>query len=87
MLLFILVEKLLLVFTHIGSGEEVAEVDGGASDMGVDRIGEVGGRDSEGQASGMFGACFKVVSLARVGARDQGSNMELMEVWRMAEGN
>ena len=44
--------------THIegitlGAGEEVDEVAGGASGMGMDGIGEVGNRASEGQAAGV----------------------------------
>ena len=58
-------------FTHIegitqGAGEEVDEVAGGASSMGVDRICEIGDRASEGQAAG---AGFTAGSLARKGAR------------------
>ena len=37
----------------LGAGEEVDEVAGGASGMGVDRIGEVGVQASEGQAVGL----------------------------------
>ena len=71
---FILVDKLIR-FIHIesftlGAGEEVDEVCGGASGMGVDMIGEVGGRASEGQAAGVYGTGFTARSLARVGARD-----------------
>ena len=46
------------VFNH--TGEEVDEVAGGASGMGVDRISEVGDRANEGLAAG---------SLARKGTR------------------
>ena len=58
----ILVDK-LFSFSHIdgitlGAGEEVDEVGGGASDMGVDRISEVDDRASEGQAAGVYGAGF-----------------------------
>ena len=65
---FILVDKL---FSHIegiilGEGKKVDEVAGGASGMGVDRIGEVG----EGQAVRGYGAGFTAGSLARVGTRD-----------------
>jgi hypothetical protein len=47
----------VLSFPHIegitlGAGEEVDEVAGGASGMGVDRLGEVGNRASEGQLVG-----------------------------------
>ena len=48
------------------AGEEVA---GGAGGMGVDGIGEVGERASEGQAAGVYGAGFTVGSLAGKGAR------------------
>ena len=87
-------------FPHIegitlGAGEEVDEVAGGASGMGVDGIGEVGGWASEGQAAGMYGAGFTAGSLAGKGARDgmRGTgnkvsfDKELMEVGRMAEGD
>ena len=52
-------------FSHIegitlGAFEEVDEVAGGASGMGVDRIGEVCDRTS-GQAAGVYGAGFTVV--------------------------
>ena len=55
--------------THIegitlGAGEEVGEVAGGASGMGVDRIAEVGDRASEGQAAGVYGAGFTAGSIA-----------------------
>ena len=54
---FILVDRLIFSFPHIegitlDAGEEVDEVAGGANGMGVDRIGEVGERTSEGQALG-----------------------------------
>ena len=47
---FILVERLILIWTQItfGADEEVDEVAGGASGKGVDRIGKVGDRASEG---------------------------------------
>ena len=61
----------------------------------MDRIGEVGDRASEGQAAGMYGAGFTSGSLAgkeaRGGTRGTGNKVsfdnELMEVWRMAEGD
>jgi hypothetical protein len=53
----------------MGAGEEVDEVAGGASGMGVDRIGEVGDRAIRGQAVGVYGAGFTVGSLTRKGAR------------------
>ena len=37
----------------LGAGEEVDEVAGGADGMGVDGIGELGDRASEGQAAGV----------------------------------
>ena len=49
----------------LGAGE----VAGGAGGMGVDGIGEVGDRASEGQAAGVYGAGFTVGSLAGKGAR------------------
>ena len=49
----------------LGAAEEVDELAGGASGMGVDGIGEVGDRASEGQATGVYGAGFIVESLAR----------------------
>jgi hypothetical protein len=47
--------QIIFSFTHIegitlGTGEEVDEVAGGASGMGLDRISEVGDRVSERQA-------------------------------------
>ena len=48
----------------LGAGEFA----GGDSDMGLDRIGEIGDRASEGQAAGVYGAGFTAGSLARVGA-------------------
>ena len=50
-------------FTHIkgntlGTGEEVEEVTSG---MGVDRIGEIGDRPSEGQAARMYEKGFTAV--------------------------
>ena len=61
-------------FIHIedntlGAGKEVDEVAGGASGMSVNRIDEIGDRDSKGQVAGMYGAGFTVGSLARKGAR------------------
>ena len=78
----------------LGAGEKVDEVAGGASGMGVDRIGEVGNRASQGQAAGVYGAGFTVGSLARKVARGRlrgttkkvCSDKELTEVGRMAEG-
>ena len=63
--------------------------------MGVDGIGEVGDRASEGPASGVYGAGFIAGSLtgkgARVGNKGTGkkvsSDKELLEVGRMAEGD
>ena len=59
--------------------------------MGVDRIGEVGDREREGQVAGVYGAGFTAGSLAGNGARggtgDKVSiDKELMEVGRVAEG-
>ena len=48
----------------LSAGDEVDEVAGGAGGMGVDRIGEVGDRASEGQAAGVYGAGFTAGSLA-----------------------
>ena len=48
----------------LGAGEEVDEVAGGASNMCVDRIGQV--IASEGQAAGVCGASFTLRSLAKV---------------------
>ena len=46
-------------FSHIeGAGEEVDKVAGGAIGVGVDRIGEIGNRASEGQAAGVNGEGF-----------------------------
>ena len=63
--------------------------------MGVDGIGEVGDRASEGQAAGVYGAGFAAGSLsgkgARGGTRWMGNKVifdkELMEFRRMAEGD
>ena len=60
----------------------------------IGQIGEVGDRDSEGQAAGVYGAGFTAGSLAgkvaRIGTRGTGnkigSDKELM-VGRMAEGD
>jgi hypothetical protein len=46
----------------LGAGEEVDEVVGGASGMGVDGIGKVGDWASEGQATGVYGAGFTVLT-------------------------
>ena len=48
----------------LGASEEVDKVAGGASGMGVDGIGEVGDRASEGQAAGVYGAGFTAGSMA-----------------------
>ena len=48
----------------LGAGEEVDEVAGGARGMGVDGIGEVGDRASEGQAARVYGAGFTAGSMA-----------------------
>jgi hypothetical protein len=77
------------------AGEEVDEVAGGASGMGVDRIGEVGDRASEGNAAGVYGTGFTEGSLARKAARGGtrgtgnkvSSDKELTEVGRMWEGD
>ena len=61
--------------------------------QGVDRIGEVGDRASEGQATGVYGAGFTAGSLARKRARGKmretgnkvSSDKELTDVGRMAE--
>ena len=53
----------------LGAGEEVDEVAGGASGMVVDRIDEVGNQASEGQADGVYGACFTAGSLEGKGDR------------------
>ena len=50
-------------FAHIegitlGTGEEVDEVAGGPSGMGVDGIGELGDRTRERQVTGVYGAGF-----------------------------
>ena len=62
--------KTIFGVTHIegitlGASEEVDEVAGGASAMGVDKIGEVGDMASEGQAAGVYVAGFTAGSLAR----------------------
>ena len=47
-------------------GKEVDDIAQGAGGMGVDGIGEVGDRASEGQAAGVYGTGFTAGSLARV---------------------
>ena len=87
-------------FSHIegitlGSVEEVDEVAGGASCMGVDRVGEVGDRTSEGQAAEVYGTGFTAGSLAGKGTRcwtrrkgnKVSSDKVLTEVGRMVEGD
>ena len=59
-----------IVGITLSAGEEVDEVAGGAGGMGLDGIGEVGDRASEGQAAGVYGAGLTVGSLAGKGARD-----------------
>ena len=61
-------------FIHIegitlGTGEEVVEVAERASCMGMDRVGEVVDRTSEGHAAGVYGTDFTARSLERVGQR------------------
>ena len=92
-------DRLVFGLSHIegitlGAGEEVDEVAGGAGGVGVDRIGEVGDRASEGQVAGVYGAGFTTGSLAGKGAkggtRGTGNNVsfeELMKIGRMAEGD
>ena len=83
---------LFLVSPILGAGEEVDEVAGGASGMGVNTI---GGRASEGQVARVYGAGFTVGCLARKGARGgmRGTgnkvscDKEFTEVGRMAEGD
>ena len=73
----------------------VDKVAGSASGMGVDRIGEIGDRASEGQCAGVYGAGFTVGSQTRKGARGGtrgtekkvSSDKKLTEVGRMAEGD
>jgi hypothetical protein len=72
---FILVDKTIFSLHHIegitlDAGEQVDEVAGGASSMGVDRIDEVGDWASEGQAAGLYGVHFTAGSLAGKGVRD-----------------
>ena len=50
-------------------GEEVDEAAGGASDLGMDRMGEVGNWACEGHVAGVYGASFIAGSLARKGNR------------------
>ena len=65
--------------------------------MGVDRIGEVGDRATEGQIAGVYGAGLTVGPLARKGARSGqsgtgnkvSSDKELTELggwWKVIEG-
>ena len=77
----------------LGAGEEVDEVAGGAGGVGVDKIGEVGDRASEGQAAEVYGTSFTAESLASKGARGElrgtgnkvSSDKGLTKVGRMAE--
>ena len=82
-------------FTHIESipldaGEKVDEIAEGTSDMDVDKVSEIGGRASEGQAAWMYGTSFAARALARVGTRNGkwvqgitvGSDEEFTEVRR-----
>ena len=55
----------------MGADEEVDEVAGGASSMGVDRVGKLGAKASEGQAAGVYGTYFTAGPLTGVGARDR----------------
>ena len=48
----------------LGVGDDVDEIAGEASGMGVDRIGKVGDQASEGQAAGVCGAGFTAGSMA-----------------------
>ena len=61
--------------------------------QGVDRIGEIGDRASEGQATGVYGTGFTTISLARKGARsglmgtgNVSSDKELTEVTEAGQG-
>ena len=68
-------------------GEEIDKVAGGASCMGVDRIGEVGERANEEQVAGMYGQVLQVglwQGWDEVGGIKVRSDKELMEVGRMA---
>ena len=64
----------------LGTGEDIDEVARGATGMGMDRIGEVGDRTSEGQAAAVNGTEFTVGSLAMVGIinRMQGQGSRLV---------
>ena len=93
----ILVDKLFLDSPHtegitLGVDEEVYKVAGGASGMGVDRIGEVDDRANEEQNAGVHWTGFRAGSLASVGTWDGtgikvSSDKELTEVGRIAEGD
>ena len=56
--------QIIFGFAHkgitLGAGEEVDEVAGWASGIGVDRIDEIGDRVGEGQATGVYGMMFKM---------------------------
>ena len=67
---FILVDRLAHIEgITLGTSEEVDKVAGGPSGMGVDGIGEVVDRTSEGQSAEVYGADFTAGSLAGKGAR------------------
>ena len=63
------------MFVRIVGGEPVAihsiGLAGGASGMGVNRIGEVGDRASEAQAAGVYGTSFTAGSLTRKAAQGE----------------
>jgi hypothetical protein len=66
----------------LGTSEEVDKVAGGPSGMGVDGIGEVVDRTSEGQSAEVYGADFTAGSLAgkgaRCGTRGMGNKVKLL---------
>ena len=68
--------------SSLGAGEEVDEVAGGTSVMGVDGIGEVGYRACEGQAAIIYGTAFTAGSRARVGAKDRTGSLLIKVVMR-----
>ena len=72
-----------IVGITLGAGEKVDEVAGGTSDMGEDRMGELGDRFSEEQAAGVYGAGFTAGNMGN----KINFNKELTEFGRMVEGD
>ena len=95
--LFVLVDRLLFFSLYhkegitLGAVEEIDEVAGGASGMGVDRIGKVDDKASEGEPTGVFYSGVSGRDRSRGGTRGTGNKVsadkELTEVGKMAGGD